>query len=75
MSTIFVDMAVFNEALSTIFVGGYLSVSSAGNNCCITKYLCRPVNFQYYANLGKFFGGPTEVFLENQLGSQSVKKL
>ena len=39
MSTKIVYMAVFNEALSTIFVDDYLSVSSAGNNCCIRPML------------------------------------
>ena len=33
------------------------------------------IYFQYYANLEKIFGGPTEVFLENQLGSQSAKDI
>ena len=28
-------MAVFNETVSTIFVDGYLSASSAGKKCCI----------------------------------------
>ena len=39
MSTTYVDMAVFNEAASTIFVDGYLSVSSAVNNRCIRPML------------------------------------
>ena len=39
MSTIYVDMAVFIEAASTIFVDGYLSVFSAVNNRCIRPML------------------------------------
>ena len=39
MSTNIVDMAVFNEAVSTMFVDGYLFVSSAGNNCYICPML------------------------------------
>ena len=66
MSTNIVDMAVFNEAVSTIFVDGYLSVSSAGNNCCIpytvyvlcyfygTKDLFRPVDV-LFCDGGKIF--------------------
>ena len=39
MSAIYVGIAVFNVAASTIFVDGYLFVSSAVNNRCIRPML------------------------------------
>ena len=80
-------MAVFNEAVSTIFVDGYLSVSSVGNNCCIpytvyvlcyfydTKDLFRPVDVLFCDGGKIFLVAPLRYFQKTSLAIKVLKSV